>query len=146
MELFSRKILHRQLRTGIRFANPIDNDPKNITHGGPRVWHVNTVMNERMSGGEEAYAGALVNRDFKGIGQASGFVNSSFRFSRLANNSPTIAAVVGSRSPGNLGNSGSGDRPRGRDRALPLSVRGSGPTSPGGEPIFDWVSNPGDDE
>lgn len=132
-ELFARKTLRRQFRPGIKFANPIDGDPRNITHGGPRVWHVNTVMLERMLGGEESFFGIGERQN-----RTSGVVDSSFRFPRSSGVSPTLAAVIG----------GDGRRRTGRDRALPVPVPGSGPTGPGGEPVFDWVDPPsgGDEE
>lgn len=54
-----------QFARGVKFANVPDSNPNNITHGGPRVWHVNSVQNVMSNPTNPFTANGSVNSRFK---------------------------------------------------------------------------------
>lgn len=53
-----------QFVRGIKFANVPDSNADNVVHGGPRVWHVNSVQNVKIQPVQDFNISGVVNSRF----------------------------------------------------------------------------------
>lgn len=67
---FSAHTTNKQFVRGLRFANVVGGDAKNVIHGGARVWHVNSLQNVQMPTMDQFdLTGVIKNRFRKNVFQ-----------------------------------------------------------------------------